>query len=144
MSFLATFPACSLILDRRADQCSTDEECARFPGTKCETKQRVCVVVADMVDGGNPQPMNDSGAKGDEAAAPLQPDSAVDVAVEAFVDPCVGPNGCYACAPVSPFQFANGCTNAECKPFDNRTRLKSLFPDGGFAPLPPPRDAGGQ
>ena len=38
--------------------------------------------------------------------------------------------------------FENACTNATCKPFDNRSRLKRLPLDGGLTPLPPPRDAG--
>jgi hypothetical protein len=127
IGFAVLFPACSLILDRRADQCSTDGDCAKFAGTRCDPKQRLCVLVSNTLDAGNPASANDAG------------DGTADVTLEA--DPCLGPSGCYACAPASDQQFRNACTNAECKPFDNSTRLKNLLPDGGLTPLPP-REAG--
>jgi len=48
----------------------------------------------------------------------------------------VGASGCYQCAPATDWQFVNGCTDAQCKPFDNRARLKKLPADGGLTPLP--------
>jgi hypothetical protein len=134
---IVTFSACSLILDRRADQCSTDGDCAKFAGTRCDSKVRLCVVLSD-IDGGGPAPDGDAGSKGEDAATVPSSDAATDVALEAFVDPCLGPLGCFACTPTNDHQFQNGCTDAECRPFDNRARLKNLPPDGGLTPLPPP------
>jgi branched-chain amino acid transport system substrate-binding protein len=34
-TLLALLPACSLIVDRNADQCNTDSDCAAIPGTRC-------------------------------------------------------------------------------------------------------------
>jgi hypothetical protein len=121
MISMAILSACSLLLDRRADQCSTDGDCTKFAATRCDQKLRLCVVISEVPDSGNP--VHDSGAK-EEDAGP-------------GVDACVGPNGCYACPPANDFQFVNGCTDAACKPFDNRARLKNLPADGGLTPLPP-------
>ena len=44
---------------------------------------------------------------------------------------------CFACAiKKDPLDFANACTNAECAPFDNKTRLTKLPPDGKLPSLP--------
>jgi hypothetical protein len=50
-----------------------------------------------------------------------------------------GPDGqnCFSCTPSSTPQFENACTNATCAPFDNKTRLTKLNPDGSLPPLPP-------
>jgi len=138
-SSIVILSACSLLLDRRADQCSTDGDCSKFAGTRCDQKVRLCLV-PDGPDGGNPS-MNDSGAKPDAGLDATAPNDVGDVAIEAFVDPCLGPTGCYACAPANDRQFGNGCSDAACKPFDNDARLKNLLPDGGLTPLPP-REAG--
>jgi hypothetical protein len=132
--FLVAVSACSLLLDRRADQCSTDGDCAKFAGTTCDSAQRLCVVAAHPFDGGNP-PASDSGANAE--TAPPSPDAAPD----ASSDPCLGANGCYACAPSNDHQFGGACTDAVCKGFDN-SRIKKLSSDGGLTPLPPPREAG--
>jgi hypothetical protein len=127
------FTGCSLILDKRADQCSSDNECARFEGTRCDLTTHLCVAPPD--DGGGPPPTPDAGQPA-EAAAP-------DASAEAdAAEPCRGANGCFQCVPTTDIQFASACTDAGCKPFDNRTRLKNLRPDGGLLPLPE-RDAGG-
>ncbi len=132
-SCMVTLPACSLLLDRRADQCAIDDDCVRFAGTRCDQKLRLCVVIDDTPD--SSRPPADSGATGDDAPLDAVPDVAIDV------DRCLGPAGCYACLPSNDLQFGSACTDAECKPFDNRTRLKKLSPDGGLLPLPE-RDAG--
>ncbi len=56
---------------------------------------------------------------------------------------------CYPCTPTTEVQFLNACTSAACVPFDDRTRLTNLLPDGALPPLRPltssgPNDAGGQ
>ncbi|EYF02620.1 hypothetical protein [Chondromyces apiculatus] len=52
------------------------------------------------------------------------------------VDPaCLGPDGCYQCAPSSDTQFHNACTDAQCAPFDNAARLP-LYNGGELPPLP--------
>jgi hypothetical protein len=123
---------CSLILDKRADQCTSDNECARFEGTHCDMQTRLCV---GFPDAGGPPPNQDSGSTV-EADTP-------DAPAEADVQPCRGANGCFQCTPTTDIQFASACSDAACQPFDNRTRLKNLRPDGGLLPLPE-RDAGGQ
>jgi hypothetical protein len=129
---MAMLSGCSLILDKRADQCSSDTECARFEGTRCDMKTRLCVGISD--DAGTP-PNQDSSSP-IEAAPPDAPD-------EGDALPCRGANGCFQCTPTTDIQFASACSDAACQPFDNRTRLKNLRPDGGLLPLPE-RDAGGQ
>jgi hypothetical protein len=62
----------------------------------------------------------------------VTPDSdAGDAAVEAApVDPgCVGPAGCFKCAPAKNDEFLNACTDGQCTPFDNTARLP-LFKAG--------------
>ena len=46
---------------------------------------------------------------------------------------CIGPNGCYACAPVQELDYLNACTDGQCTPFDNAARLP-LYKAG--QPLP--------
>ena len=115
--------ACSLLLDRRADQCASDSNCARFSGTHCDLLSRLCITSSNQSDGGHPSASDDGGTRGDEPTS------------------CVGANGCYRCAPTNDLQFANGCTDSQCKPFDNKARVKNLPPDGGLTPLPE-REAG--
>jgi hypothetical protein len=131
---LVAVPACSLLLDRRADQCASDGDCTRFSGTRCDMSSRLCIVIGDE-DAGQPPMRNDAAAYADARDAPAE------VPSDAAADPCVGPGGCYQCPPTSDLQFANGCTNAACRPFDNRTRLKNRPADGGLSPLPE-REAG--
>ena len=38
--------SCSFLLDSDASQCTTDADCARFSGTRCDTSQAICVLVA--------------------------------------------------------------------------------------------------
>lgn len=49
---------------------------------------------------------------------------------------CLGENDCWQCAPTNSTQLLNGCTDAECSPFDNAARLPLLGPDGSLPPLP--------
>lgn len=48
---------------------------------------------------------------------------------------CAGPNGCYACPPKETDQYLNACTDSQCSPFDNVTRLP-LYNGGNLPPLP--------
>jgi hypothetical protein len=43
---------------------------------------------------------------------------------------------CYPCAPQLNAQFLNACTSSACVPFDDRTRVTHLLPDGALPPLP--------
>jgi hypothetical protein len=48
-----------------------------------------------------------------------------------------GPDGCYGCAPTTPTQVLNACTDATCEPFPNtRERLPLLEADGALPPIP--------
>jgi len=129
-TWVATLSGCSLLLDRRADQCATEGDCARFAGTTCDMAARVCVFASrgDNQESGSHieagAPMNDASDVGPESVAETGPPS------------CQGPNGCFQCAPTTDIEYANRCTEAQCKPFDNRARLKRLLPDGGLLPLP--------
>jgi hypothetical protein len=129
-TWLATLSGCSLLLDRRADQCASDGDCARFAGTTCDTTARVCISVSrgDKPDTGVPF----------EASSPVSDasDAAAEAAAEAGAPPCRGPKGCFQCAPTNDLEYANRCTEAQCKPFDNRARLTRLLPDGALLPLP--------
>lgn len=49
---------------------------------------------------------------------------------------CLGADDCWSCAPTLPAHFLNGCTSAECSPFDNAARLPLLNADGTLPPLP--------
>lgn len=44
-------------------------------------------------------------------------------------------NPCFSCPPTSDKEFHNGCTDAQCTPFDN-SRLTKLNTDGSLPPLP--------
>jgi hypothetical protein len=44
---------------------------------------------------------------------------------------------CFSCSkPEKLLEFENACTNAECAPFDDKTRVTKLLPDGKLPPLP--------
>lgn len=50
---------------------------------------------------------------------------------------CIGPDGCFDCAPQKPLEFLNACTDAACSPFANtQERLPLLEGDGTLPPLP--------
>jgi hypothetical protein len=106
VALLLSTTSCSLLVDAKADQCNSDIDCVRFPGTFCDLSVRLCKA-GDSSDA-------------DTLQGPSQDGSAD------------------ACATISSFE--NACTNATCRPFDNRARLKHLPREGGLTPLPP-RDA---
>ncbi len=103
--------SCSLLVDNGADQCASDFDCARFSGTVCDLRVRLC--------------------KSDPSlqASGLDANAQDDAGGTASADAC------------SAATFENACTNAACKPFNNKVRLAHLPPDGGLTPLRP-RDAG--
>jgi len=117
LALLFSATSCSLLVDNHADQCASDLECARFSGTFCDLGVRLCkpIILASEAS-----TTFDAGSN--EDAGELVGSSA---------DACSDRKG-----------FENACTNAACKPFDNRLRLKRLPLDGGLTPLPPPREAG--
>lgn len=50
---------------------------------------------------------------------------------------CEGPDGCYGCAPTTPTQVLNACTDATGEPFPNTPeRLPLLEADGALPPIP--------
>ncbi|WP_437928202.1 hypothetical protein WMF37_02845 [Sorangium sp. So ce291] len=55
---------------------------------------------------------------------------------------CDGGGGCYGCTPTTNEQLLNACTDAACRPFDNR-RLGNLR-DGVLPPLPETGAGGGR
>lgn len=76
-------------------------------------------------------------------------DTGADVAIDAPEDAttdtpavdggeeCLGPSGCWSCAPTEPAHFLDGCTDSTCEPFDvTSARLPLLRPDGTLPPLP--------
>jgi hypothetical protein len=48
---------------------------------------------------------------------------------------CSGQSNCYSCTPHDTDQFLNHCTDAQCAPFDNVTRLP-LYNGGNLPPVP--------
>lgn len=44
-------------------------------------------------------------------------------------------NACFSCPPTTDQEFHNGCTDAQCVPFDN-ARVTKLNSDGSLPPLP--------
>jgi hypothetical protein len=111
-----TVPACTLFLDASSAQCNRPEDCARFPGTGCDSARHVCVPttrtpIGRDTDGG----ANDAASAGADASFLFcPPDSAAAPGLE----------------------LLNACTNASCIPFDNRARLRNLTDDGSLKPLP--------
>lgn len=50
---------------------------------------------------------------------------------------CLGPGGCYDCAPGNGEQVLNRCTDATCEPFANTVdRLPLIGADGTLPPIP--------
>ena len=119
-----TQATCSIIAAKKStDQCTRDADCARFPGTICDTLQRVCVAG----DGGlGPADEMDTGCMR----------SATN-----------GTPACFSCTPSVPSEFLNACTSAQCVPFDNTARIAGFAPgqalrDPIVNPPPAPSDAG--
>lgn len=48
---------------------------------------------------------------------------------------CVGPDGCFSCAPKTDLEHLNACTDAQCSKFDNAAKLP-LYDGGNLPPLP--------
>lgn len=131
---LSLVSSCSLLIDKKADQCASDRDCVRFPGTTCDQELRLCSTEVGLHDAGKRPKTVES-----DAGAPK--DAPADVA-----DPCSDPSGCFACTPTTDQQFANACSPARCHPFDNEARLKrrdaSLLPLLTYTLASEVRDAG--
>src|SRR5262245_7525036 len=106
---LVAMGACSLVIDRDANQCETDRDCIGFSVTACDLRAHVCRIFPTTSDGGGMNPGPGTGDTGSDAGAQ-----------------CGEDGGCYACVPTNDIQFGNACTDAKCQPFDNRARLKKL------------------
>ncbi|MET0593636.1 MAG: hypothetical protein ABW133_13110 [Polyangiaceae bacterium] len=120
LTALLASSSCSLVIDRDSHQCESDIDCISFPGTGCDTSKHVCRMYSIPTDGGT----GGTGMQGTSDAANDGGSS------------CLADSGCYACAPITDLQFSNACTDARCRAFDNRARLKNLASDGGLIPLP--------
>ncbi|WP_437677400.1 hypothetical protein [Sorangium sp. So ce131] len=59
--------ACSLVVERRSEQCSSDADCARFPGAACDLVDNVCVPASSGPGGG------EGGGAAGGCAAPDKP-----------------------------------------------------------------------
>jgi hypothetical protein len=159
---IAGLSACSFLVDRSADQCRSDGDCARLAGARCDVASRLCVGPETTLDadGGDGSDSNSGGSIPDvsmgveegsvDGDGSLLPDvGSSDAGTEALVegrangdagdassDTCIGPSGCYACPPATDLQYESACTNAICRPFDNKKRLSHLLPEAGLSPLP--------
>ena len=109
---MAPLAGCSVVLDTEIKQCRTDADCEVFGSALCDPDTSLCVA---------------------RPAAPAQLDAAP--APDA-TPACLGPGGCYSCAPRIDPEFFAACTDSRCVPFDNRSRLRNLGPDGKLRPLP--------
>lgn len=82
---------------------------------------------------------SEGGTSGAGTTASTTHDTGADTtngAVDTGVD-CEGPDGCYGCAPTTPTQVLNACTDATCEPFPNTPeRLPLLEADGALPPIP--------
>ncbi len=107
-------PACSVLLDKSADQCAVDGDCARFPGTVCVA--RACVA----------SPLGAAGAANEQGGS------------GGGGEPSGGGSGgaapsCSVAKPMTNDEIMNyPCTNATCFPFDNCARVGLC--DGGALP----------
>jgi hypothetical protein len=131
--------SCSLLLDKRVDQCSRDEDCKVFARARCDLAARLCIAETTNEgdeDGGPLEPGDGSseGAAGHGGLGEGGIDAGSDGGAPG-ADACAAPSGCFTCKPTNDVQFENACTTAHCRHFDNRTRLKNLV-DGGLRPLP--------
>lgn len=116
LGMVATMAACTLLVDASAAQCRSDDDCAAFSGSACDSVRHVCVPTTRTPIGSNA----DGGADGSGDAAET--------------------NGFLFCpsdGAVAPgLELLNACTNATCIPFVNRARLRNLADDGSLKPLP--------
>lgn len=87
--------------------------------------------------------INDYSVVDDASAtdAPLGEGGEAAVSCENY-DPASGQ--CYPCEPKIDPEFLNACTDNQCIPFDDKTRVPRANPDGSLPPVPdlPPPDAG--
>lgn len=116
--------ACSLIVDSKAEQCSSTADCTKFSGTVCQAG--FCVSSSSLVDGGGD--LTDGSSSSSSGS----------------VDGGDGGKVDSGCVPLTstPAELANDtCTGADCVPFDNCVRL-GVCGDAGLPALVVP-PAGG-
>jgi hypothetical protein len=111
---LISLCACTLLLNRSADQCSANSDCQSLKANSV-CSAGICIVPGNESDGGPP----DGSSRFDAA---------------------FGIDGCFAGIPTNGEQLLNACTTAQCLPFDNCARLgicdgsapeATFGPDGG-------------
>jgi hypothetical protein len=76
---LVALSACSLIVDKNGDQCTSNADCSRFRAARCDLALRVCVAAAgDLpdVEGGSLPEMPGAG-DGSTEGATIVPDASV-------------------------------------------------------------------
>ncbi len=120
LSTILVTAACSLIVDTKADQCTTDADCKSLlnqPAAVCQSG----VCLASAVDGAGSDATSSNDGPGEEGS---------------------GGDACVPKIPTTQDDFLNEtCTSAECIPFDNCARLAIC--DGGALPaLVAPPDGG--
>jgi hypothetical protein len=136
---LFTTAACSLILDRSSDQCSTNADCAKF-GATAICRDSVCVAGGDSGSFDAPPTGPVTGPDGASGDAGIH-------------DAAFGQDGCVMVTPgatTTNAQFLNACTVADCLTFDNCAELglcdAGLLgpdpPEAGSPPAPPGPDSG--
>jgi hypothetical protein len=128
---LSTMAACSLLVEKRDQQCSADADCAQFAGAVCDTAEHVCKIKGGTGGGGGSTTSTTTSSTGTTTTTGTGGSGG---------GSCDG-GSCYACEPATTEEFLNHCTTAPCKAFD-RKRLTKLGADGKLPPLPMPGDAG--
>ena len=109
---------CSFVVESQDRQCETDQDCAGFTDAVCDTAGGVCVPREVAGPGSTGTGGGGAGGSGSTGTG------------------CVGPDGCYACAPDAQAEFLNACTDAACIPYDNTQLEGLLLEDGSVPPVP--------
>jgi hypothetical protein len=109
-------------------QCREDQDCWRFGNAGCDRQEHVCVMLAVMAPPDAGRGVDAAVSEGGRDSTPPGADARASGTGDADDAP--------ACADDSDAGPAGACAGATCVPFDNRTRLTIVGPDGGLRPLP--------
>jgi hypothetical protein len=118
---------CSLVVESQDRQCESDADCS-VDGSVCDVAGGVCVARAETTSSGLGTTSGSSSGGGGNGAGGGGSTSTG--------DECIGPDGCFACAPDTQPEFLNGCTDAACVPYDNAQIADLLEEDGSVPPVP--------
>lgn len=78
-----------------------------------------------------------TGSVDSSGTAPTSVDTTAGTESGTTGEECLGPGGCYDCAPSTAEQVLNHCTDAACEPFANTVdRLPLIGADGTLPPIP--------